>query len=341
MSRILVVDDEVIISMQIEERLNSMGYDVVGRATSGREAVDKSRELNPDLVLMDIVMPGEMDGIEASRVIKDESEIPVVFLTAYADDENIMRAKTTEPFGYLIKPFQEREIKAAIEVALYNKHVGAKIRQSEQKYHTIMEAANDPILIIDFESQDILEVNRKAEELFGIDYDRFIGINVLQLFPDGKVRENIKTIKSISKDRAKDRAKDKTKDKTKDKDVVFENIFILNGNGDEVLVEVSACTTTLVDKAVIIAILRDVTKRELDDWERRLLGELKTTLKKAKRLSGIIPICAACKKIRDEKNKWIQLEVYIRDNSEADFSHGICPECRDEYFSKYKEQQEH
>ncbi len=325
MSRILVVDDEVIISMQIEERLNSMGYDVVGRATSGREAVKKSRELNPDLVLMDIIMPGGMDGIEASRIIKDETEIPVVFLTAYADDENIMRAKTTEPFGYIVKPFQEREIKAAIEVALYNKYVGTKIRQSEQKYHTIMEAANDPILIIDLESQDILEVNRKAEELFGIDYDRFIGINVLQLFPDGKVRENIKVIKRISKD----------------KDVIYENIFILNGKGDEVLVEVSACTTTLLDKAVIIAILRDVTKRELDDWERKLLGELKLILKKAKRLSGIIPICATCKKIRDENDKWIQLEVYIRDNSEADFSHGICPDCRDECFIKHTEHQEH
>ncbi len=325
MPRILVVDDEVIISMQIEERLNSMGYDVVGRATSGREAVDKSRELNPDLVLMDIVMPGEMDGIEASRAIKVDLEIPVVFLTAYADDENIMRAKATEPFGYIIKPFQEREVKAAIEVALYNKHVGAKIRQSEQKYRTIMEAASDPILIIDLESQDILEVNRKAEELFGIGYDKFVGINVLKLFHDSKVRENTKVIKRISEV----------------KDVVFEDIFILNGKGEEVPVEVSACTTTLMDKVVIVAILRDITKRELDDWEKKLLGELKITLKKVKRLSGIIPICATCKKIRDENNKWVQLEVYIRDNSEADFTHGICPDCRDEFFVKLKEKQEH
>ena len=325
MPRILVADDEVIISMQIEERLNSMGYNVVGRATSGREAVDKSRELNPDLVLMDIVMPGEMDGIEASRAIKVDLEIPVVFLTAYADDENIMRAKATEPFGYIVKPFQEREVRATIEVALYNKHVSTKIRQSEQKYRTIMEKANDPILIIDVESHDILDVNKKAEELFGIDYDRFIGINILQLFPDGKVRENTKVIRRISED----------------KDAVFENIFILSSNGNEIFVEVSACTTTLLDKAVIIAILRDVTKRELDDWERKLLGELKVTLKKAKRLSGIIPICATCKKIRGENDKWVQLEVYIRDNSEADFTHGICPDCREEFFIKLNEQQEH
>lgn len=317
MSRILVVDDEVVISMQVEERLKSMGYNVVGRASSGREAVEKARDLIPDLVLMDIVMPGSMDGIEASRTIKKDLDIPIIFLTAFADDVNIMRAKVTEPFGYIVKPFEDREVKAAIEVALYNKNVSSKLRRSEQKYRTIMETASDPILIFDVENMDVLEVNKKAVELFGIDYYQFIGTNVLHLFPDGKVKEGKNVLTKL----------------VKDKETIFGNIFILNGAGEEIPVEVSACVANLNDRAIVIATLRDVTKRKLDDWERKILEELRRSLEKAKRLSGIIPICASCKKIRDKGGRWVQLEAYIQENSEADFSHGVCPDCKGSFFA--------
>lgn len=317
MSRILVVDDEVVISMQVEERLNSMGYNVVGRASSGKEAVEKARELMPDLVLMDIVMPGSMDGIEASRAIKKDLDIPIVFLTAFADDVNIMRAKVTEPFGYIVKPFEDREVKAAIEVALYNKSVNSKLRRSEQKYRTIMETASDPIIIFDAETMDVLEVNKKAMELFGIDYYQFVGTNVLHLFPDGKVKEGKNVLTKL----------------TSEEETIFGNIFILNGEGEETPVEVSACVANLEDRAVVIAALRDVTKRRLDDWERKILEELRRSLEKSKRLSGIIPICASCKKIRDKNGNWIQLEAYIQDNSEADFSHGVCPDCKGSFFT--------
>ncbi len=319
MSRILVVDDEVVISMQLEERLSSMGYNVVGRASSGREAVDKAKKLNPDLILMDIVMPGDVDGIEASRIVKQDLDIPVIFLTAFADDENIMNAKTTEPFGYIVKPFQEREVKAAIEVALYNKHVGTQLRRSELKYRTILDRANDPIMIFEASDLDVIETNKKAQEFFGISYDRFIGMDVFRLLPEQEIKNFNKLIKKLMKS----------------KKPVLENFFVVGDNGEAVPVEVSACTANLEDEVVIIAILRDITKRELADWEKKILVELKRSIEKAKRLSGIIPICAACKKIRDKDGKWVQLEVFIRDNSEADFSHGICPDCKTSYYSSY------
>ena len=123
MHRILVVDDQVVITMQLEERLTGMGYEVVGRASSGEASIDMARHFRPDLVLMDIVMPGRLDGIDASKVIQTELEIPIIFLTAYADDEYVQRAKHVEPYGYIVKPFQEKEIKAAIEVALYKKQI--------------------------------------------------------------------------------------------------------------------------------------------------------------------------------------------------------------------------
>jgi CheY-like chemotaxis protein/DNA-binding PadR family transcriptional regulator len=121
MSKILVVDDEAIITLQLEERLSAMGYTVAGMVASGEEAVDKARSLHPDLVLMDIVMPGRMNGIEAAKIITNELDIPVVFVTSYADDTIIEKAKSVRPYGYIVKPFNELEIKAAIEVALFRK----------------------------------------------------------------------------------------------------------------------------------------------------------------------------------------------------------------------------
>lgn len=121
MSQILVVDDEAIITMQLEERLSAMGYTVAGMSASGEDAIEKARRIKPDLVLMDIVMPGKLNGIEAAQVITDELNIPVVFVTSYADDAIIEKAKHVRPYGYIVKPFNEMEIKAAIEVALFRK----------------------------------------------------------------------------------------------------------------------------------------------------------------------------------------------------------------------------
>jgi two-component system, response regulator PdtaR len=130
MSKILVVDDEAIITMQLEERLSAMGYTVAGMASSGEDAIEKARRLTPDLVLMDIVMPGKLNGIEAAKTIAGEMDIPVVFVTSYADDTIIEKAKQVGPYGYIVKPFNELEIKAAIEVALFRKTTEQEIRKS-------------------------------------------------------------------------------------------------------------------------------------------------------------------------------------------------------------------
>jgi two-component system, response regulator PdtaR len=138
MSKILVVDDEAIITMQLEERLSAMGYTVAGMASSGEDAIEKARRLTPDLVLMDIVMPGKMNGIEATKIITKELDIPVVFVTAYADDAIIEKAKSARPYGYIVKPFNELEIKAAIEVALFRK-------AAEKEEKTLLVSAREDI----------------------------------------------------------------------------------------------------------------------------------------------------------------------------------------------------
>ena len=143
-SKILVVDDEAIITMQLEERLHSMGYTVAGMAASGEDAIEKARRLAPDLILMDIVMPGRLNGIEAAQVIISELDIPVVFVTSYADDAIIEKAKQVRPYGYIVKPFNELEIKAAIEVALFRRAAEADLRKIAAAARTQTPAGTAP-----------------------------------------------------------------------------------------------------------------------------------------------------------------------------------------------------
>ena len=131
---LLVVEDESIVAMDIKHRAEGLGYRVVGIAASGEDAIKLAREEKPDLVLMDIVLKGEMDGIEAAEVIREEMNIPVVYLTAYSDEKTLSRAKLTGPFGYIIKPFEDRELHSAIEVALYKHKMDSKLRESEERY---------------------------------------------------------------------------------------------------------------------------------------------------------------------------------------------------------------
>ncbi len=117
--RILIVEDEYIIANDIQASLEDMVYTVCAIVSTGEEAIEKIEIENPDLVLMDIMLKGNMDGIEASELIRSKFDVPVVYLTAYADENILQRAKVTEPMGYLLKPFKDSELRSTIEVALY------------------------------------------------------------------------------------------------------------------------------------------------------------------------------------------------------------------------------
>ena len=193
--KIMIVEDEIITAKSEKLSLEGLGYTVSATVTSGEEAVKKAEEDKPDLVLMDIELKGEMDGIEAAGIIRTRFDIPSIFVTAYADDKLLERAKITEPFGYIIKPFEKRELHCNIEIA-------------------------------------------------------------------------------VCKDKAeKDR--------------------------------------------------------------KKLIQELRDSLAKAKLLSGLLPICANCKDIRNDKGYYEQIESYIRDHSEAEFSHSICPKCAKKLYPEF------
>ena len=189
--RVLVAEDDFLLSQEIARSLEKIGYEQVGSASNGAEAVELARSLHPDVILMDIKMP-KLDGLEATRRIQEDTPTPVVLLTAYESRDLVEKAGEAGVAAYLTKPPKSAEIKRAVTIAL-------------ARHNDLMEL-------------------------------------------------------------------------------------------------------------------------------RRLNRELENALAELKTLRGVIPICANCKKIRDDQGYWQQIEAYIRDHSEADFTHGICPDCSKELY---------
>jgi CheY-like chemotaxis protein len=191
-SRILVVEDEAIVAADIQDRLETLGYVVAGWATTGDEALELARSSSPDLILMDIMLKGPMNGIQAAHLIRLELSLPVIFLTANSDEAVLEQAKVSEPFAYLLKPFEERQLRTNIEMALY--------------------------------------------------------------------------------------------------------------------------------------------KSRMERERERLMRELQEALGTIKTLSGLLPICAWCKSVRDDSGYWMRVEQYVEQHTQATFSHSVCPDCAKRYF---------
>lgn len=178
--RMLVVEDERIVSMDLQGRLKSMGYEVVGAAVSGEEAIEKAGALHPDMILMDIMLDGQLDGIQAAEIIRSRFGIPVIYLTAYADTATLERAKITEPFGYILKPFEERELHGHIEIALYKNRMEKRLRDSEERYVLASLGTNDGVWDWDLVAEKIY-FSPRWKSMLGFDEDE-IGQNPREWF---------------------------------------------------------------------------------------------------------------------------------------------------------------
>jgi CheY-like chemotaxis protein len=191
-ARILVIEDEAIVAADIQDRLETLGYIVAGWGTTGAEAIELARTTHPDLILMDIMLKGPMNGIQAAHQIRVELGLPVIFLTANSDEAVLEKAKISEPFAYLLKPFEERQLRTNIEMALYKSRME---REREQMMKDLQEA----------------------------------------------------------------------------------------------------------------------------------MATIKT-------LTGLLPICAWCKSVRDDSGYWMRVEQFVEAHSQATFSHSVCPDCAGKYF---------
>jgi len=164
MNRILIVEDEAIVSLDIQNRLQRLGYEVVGIADTGLEALELARDEQPDIVLMDIHIYGDIDGIETSRLIRKEIDVPVVFLTANSDKNTIQRAQETGPFAYVIKPFKDTELNSTIEIALHRHKLEKELETRVQERTAELARVNDQLRREVAESQRIARVNAELEQ---------------------------------------------------------------------------------------------------------------------------------------------------------------------------------
>ncbi len=165
-NKILVVEDESIVALSLKRVLKNLNFEVVGTAATGENAIKKAEQHSPDLILMDIFLKGDMNGIEAAQKISSFKDIPVVFLTAYSDTEIIEKVKKTEPYGYIIKPFEDRELQVVIENALYKHKIDKKLKENEKWMTAVLKGIGDAVIATDKEGY-VKFVNPVAENLTG------------------------------------------------------------------------------------------------------------------------------------------------------------------------------
>lgn len=309
---ILIVEDEFIIATDIRMSLEAMGYKVCAIVSSGEEAIARTEKEKPDLVLMDVVLKGKLDGVEAAEQIRFLFNIPIIYLTAYTDGNTVERAKRTEPSGYIIKPFNDRELNTAIEIALYKHMAETKLRESEERFRTLFNQANDSIFVYDTKG-NFHSVNPKAYRNLGYTEDELLQMRVSDVDLDFAPIED----ETLFWDRLPISIERRCKRK----------------DGSIFPADVRLSIIVSHEQRFVLAFVNDITKRKEAEREREeLIQKLREALEKVKTLSGLVPICAKCKKIRDDKGYWNLLESYIEKHSEASFSHSLCPECSDELY---------
>lgn len=171
---ILIVEDEHLVAEDLKSHIAELGYRVSSVVPCGEDALTLLEGSRPDLVLMDIVLAGEMDGIEVAEAIKQQYRIPVIYLTAYTDREKVERAQATEPYGYLVKPFDERELRTTISMALYKAEADQKLREAQRWTSSVLSSITDGVITLD-RNGHILYLNPAAEQLTGWSQANAIG----------------------------------------------------------------------------------------------------------------------------------------------------------------------
>ena len=316
--RLLIAEDDYLVNEEIKRSLRGLRYEVVGEASDGKQAVAMACNLMPDVVIMDIKMP-KMDGIEASRRIQLRNPMPIVFLTAYESDDLLARAADAGGAAYLVKPPKSVEIDRAITIAMARhddlmqlRRLNDRLRETEVRLTNIFNTSI-PICITDA-SYRIVMSNSAYKALFVGEERKDVAVRCYDSRPGPTCKTDNCPMKRILRG---------------EKEVVCEPTKLHPAGGMQYfIVTARAFINGNGEIEGIVECFQDITDRKQTEMERdRLLEELQTALKKVKLLSGILPICASCKKIRDDKGSWKQMEGYIKEHSEAEFSHSFCPEC--------------
>ena len=315
-NRILIVEDEFIVARNLQKRLMNLGFSVPALAATAEQAIHEAERTNPDLVLMDIRLEGEGDGIAAARYIHERLGIPVVYLTAYADADTIRRAKVAEPLGFLPKPFGLRELQTTIEVALYKHSIDAHLRRNERWLDATLRCIGEAVIAVDPQGA-VAFLNPAAEALVGVPRERAAGrplaeiLSLSPLTPDPRAPDAPAV--ALREGRLLDLVGD---------------VVVRPAHGREAPVALSA--TPLVDErgrdAGVLLVLQDL----LRDGERRcreLEADLQAAHERIATLRRLLPTCPSCGRVRDAHGAWHDLGVLPGDGP-APADGALCPECQ-------------
>lgn len=263
--RVLIVEDEFIVAKDIERLLLDLGYESVN-CRYGEEVLKKVAEYQPILILMDILLAGEVSGIEAARQVYENFEIPVIFLTAFSNDELIHSAKRAHPYGYLVKPFDAKILKITIEMAFIRHQQDLKIKESEQRYRSIFENLQDVYYEVSMDGE-ILDVSPSCEKAFNYKREELIGKSLSSLYSNYADRSKLIDILALQKR------------------VYDYEILLKNRDGKLIVCSINAqLITDKKDKPVKIAgILRDITLR------KKIEDALKKSEERFRQLAELLP----------------------------------------------------
>ncbi len=180
-ARILIVEDESLIALEIETRLQKYGYEICGKAISSEDAISIALNQKPDLILMDVMIKGKLDGIQTAEEINKHDSIPIIYLTAFVDQKTLDRAKETAPFGYLTKPIQERDLRSTIEMALHKSQIENELKVTKNWLQITLASIGDGVIVTDAQGK-INFMNAVAEKMTGWKIDQAAGLELSKIF---------------------------------------------------------------------------------------------------------------------------------------------------------------
>ncbi len=315
---ILIVEDEFIVAENLRMKLKQQGYNVAGVVASGEEALRVFTGCYPQLILMDIQLQGSMDGIQTAEAIQSRYDVPIVYLTAHSDRATLARAKLSGPLGYILKPYDDRELVTQIELALYRHQTDKKLHDQREWLRILLSSMGEAVVAANRDGV-VCFINPVAETLTGWTKSSAMGKPLGKIFHliNGRTRQSL----------ANPMEDLLNSGKISDPDNRW---LLVSKTGIEIPIWSSG--ELIHDKhdhvQGIVLVFRDISlQRQIEKEKDSLIAELTEAMNKVRLLSGLVPICASCKNIRDDKGYWMQVEKYIQEHSEARFSHGICPKC--------------
>ncbi len=251
-NRILIVEDEALVGKHLKNVLLGRNYEIAGIFSNGEETIEFIKHDRPDLVLMDIWLNGKLDGIETAELIKGLFDIPIIYLTAYSDDKTLTRAKITEPFGYIVKPFEEKELYGTIEMALFKYSAERKLKESEERYKALLNNSFYLVLVLDYEG-NIIDANPAALKLIDISHYEVNSLNISEFIPP----DDIKTIYRLI---------DELKDKKLKTEIT--EVDIKSRDGKIYSLEINAALVYKNSQPVAVQIIgRDITQKKRTEKE--------------------------------------------------------------------------